>query len=233
MSVPSATHRCVQIRAPDAVLEADVGMPARPHTRQGAVLVARGGGSGRHRPHNRYLADQLNDAGLVTVLANLLTRDEEQHDLRTAALRFDIALLASRITAVADWMVHGELAAGREIGLFGASSAAAAALVCAATRPSAVRAVVSRGGRPDLADSHLRVVRQPTLLIVGERDPVLVKLNRRAATKLAGENRLEIVPRATNVFEEPGNLELLAGLAGSWFLRHLRSLPTDGGKHRV
>jgi dienelactone hydrolase len=229
MNVPSATHRSVQIRAPDAVLEADVGMPHTPH---GAVLVARGSGSGRHRPHNRYLADQLNDAGVVTVLADLLTRDEERHDLRTAALRFDIGLLASRMTAVADWMVHSELAAGPEIGLFGASSGAAAALICAATRPSTVRAVVSRGGRPDLADSHLCVVRQPTLLIVGERDPVAVKVNCRAAGKLAGETRVEIIPRATNLFEEPGTLDLMAGLAGSWFRRHLRSVPAvDRGHH--
>jgi len=228
MSAPSATHRSVQIQALGVVLEADVGIP---HTRYGAVLFAHGSGSGRHSPRNRYVADQLNGAGLVTVLADLLTRDEELHDLRTAALRFDIGLLAARVTAVADWMVHSELTTGAEIGLFGASTGAAAALICAATRPSTVRAVVSRGGRPDLADAHLPAVRQPTLLIVGERDPVVVELNRRAARTLAGETRLEIIPGATHLFEEPGALELVAGLAGSWFLRHLQPVPADDGGH--
>jgi dienelactone hydrolase len=204
-----------------------------PYPRHGAVLVARGSGSGCHRPHSRYLADRLNDAGVVTVLADLLTRDEERYDLRTAALRFDVGLLASRITAVADWMVHSGLAAGPEIGLFGASSGAAAALICAATRPSTVRAVVARGGRPDLAGSHLCVVRQPTLLIVGEEDPVVVEVNRRAAGKLAGESRVEVIPRATSLFQEPGTLELMAALAGSWFRRHLRPVlvAEDGRDH--
>jgi putative phosphoribosyl transferase len=228
MSAPSATHRSVQIRAAGAVLEADVGMP---HTRNGAVLFAHGSGSGRHSTRNRYVADQLNGAGLVTVLADLLTRDEELHDLRSGVLRFDIGLLAARVTAVADWMVHSELIAAPEIGLFGASTGAAAALICAATRPSTVRAVVSRGGRPDLADAHLPAVRQPTLLIVGERDPVVVELNRRAARKLAGEPRLEIIPGATHLFEEPGALELVAGLTESWFLRHLQPVPADDRGH--
>jgi putative phosphoribosyl transferase len=200
-----------------------------PHTRYGAVLFAHGSGSGRHSPRNRYVADQLNRAGLVTVLADLLTRDEELHDLRTAALRFDIGLLAARVTAVSDWMVHSDATAGLGIGLFGASTGAAAALICAATRPSTVQAVVSRGGRPDLAEAHLPAVRQPTLLIVGERDPVVVELNRRAARKLAGETRLEIVPGATHLFEEPGALELVAGLARTWFVRHLQPVSADFG----
>jgi putative phosphoribosyl transferase len=229
MSAPSATHQNVQIQAPGAVLEADVGMP---HTRQGAVLFAHGSGSGRHSPRNRYVADQLNRAGLVTVLADLLTRDEELHDLRTAVLRFDIGLLAARVTTVTDWMVHRDFTAGLEIGLFGASTGAAAALICAATRSSTVRAVVSRGGRPDLADAHLPAVRQSTLLIVGERDPAVVEVNRRAARKLVGETRIEIIPGATHLFGEPGALESVAGLAGSWFLSHLRPVHADaGGRH--
>jgi dienelactone hydrolase len=228
MSAPSATHRSVQIPVAGAMLEADVGMPP---THYGAVLFAHGSGSGRHSPRNRYVADQLNSAGLVTVLADLLTRDEELLDLRTATLRFDIGLLAARVTGVADWVVNSELVTSPQIGLFGASTGAAAALICAATRPSTVRAVVSRGGRPDLADTHLTAVRQPTLLIVGERDPVVVELNRRAARKLAGETRLEIVPGATHLFEEPGALELVAGLAGSWFRRHLQPVPADDGGH--
>ncbi|AEA25658.1 dienelactone hydrolase [Pseudonocardia dioxanivorans CB1190] len=229
MSAPSATRRSVQVRVSGAVLEADVGMPCTPN---GAVLFAHGSGSGRRSPRNRYVADQLNSAGLVTVLADLLTQEEEQHDLRTATLRFDIGLLAARVTGVADWMVHSELVTSPQIGIFGASTGAAAALICAATRPSTVRAVVCRGGRPDLAGAHLPVVRQPTLLIVGERDPVVVELNRRAARKLAGEARLEIVPGATHLFEEPGALEMVAGLAGSWFRRYLQPVPADDGRHR-
>jgi putative phosphoribosyl transferase len=227
MSAPSATHRNVQIPAAGVGLEADLGVP--PQVRNGAVLFAHGSGSGRHSPRNRYVADQLNRAGLVTVLADLLTREEEQFDLRTAALRFDIDLLAARVTAVADCMVHSEHTAGLGIGLFGASTGAAAALIAAADRPTSVQAVVSRGGRPDLADAHLPAVRQPTVLIVGERDPAVVELNRRAARKLAGETRLEIVPGATHLFEEPGALEQVAGLARGWFLRHLRPVPAEDG----
>jgi putative phosphoribosyl transferase len=227
MSAPSATHRNVQIPAAGVGLEADLGVP--PQVGNGAVLFAHGSGSGRHSPRNRYVADQLNRAGLVTVLADLLTRDEEQFDLRTAALRFDIDLLAVRVTAVADWMVHSEHTAGLGIGLFGASPGAAAALIAAADRPTSVQAVVSRGGRPDLADAHLPAVRQPTLLIVGERDPAVIELNRRAARKPAGETRLEIVPGATHLFEEPGALEQVAGLARGWFLRHLRPVPAEDG----
>jgi putative phosphoribosyl transferase len=196
-----------------------------PETRRGAVLFAHGSGSGRHSPRNRYVADELNRAGLVTVLADLLTREEEQVDLRTAALRFDIGLLAVWVTAVADWIVHTEPTSGLGIGLFGASTGAAAALIAAADRPTTVQAVVSRGGRPDLADAHLPAVHQPTLLIVGERDPVVIELNRQAMRKLAGETRLEIIPGATHLFEEPGTLEQVAGLARSWFLRHLKPIP--------
>jgi dienelactone hydrolase len=223
MSAASATRQNLQIQAAGVVLEADLGVP--PETRRGAVLFAHGSGSGRHSPRNRYVADELNRAGLVTVLADLLTREEEQVDLRTAALRFDIGLLAVRVTAVADWIVHTEPTSGLGIGLFGASTGAAAALIAAADRPTTVQAVVSRGGRPDLADAHLPAVHQPTLLIVGERDPVVIELNRQAMRKLAGETRLEIIPGATHLFEEPGTLEQVAGLARSWFLRHLKPIP--------
>jgi putative phosphoribosyl transferase len=168
--------------------------------------LAHGSGSGRHSPRNRYVADQLNGAGLVTVLADLHTRDEELHDPRTAALRFDIGLLAARVTGVADRTVHSELVTAPQIGFFGARAGAAAALICAAIRPSTVRAVVFRG---DLADTRLPAVSQPMLLIVGERDPVVVELNRQAGRKLAGETRIEIVPGATHLFEEPGALELV------------------------
>nr|WP_211176876.1 alpha/beta family hydrolase [Pseudonocardia acidicola] len=223
VSAPSVIHRSLQIPAAGVVLEADLGVPQEPA--RGAVLFAHGSGSGRHSPRNRYVADELNRAGLATVLADLLTAQEEQIDLRTAELRFDIDLLAVRVTALADWIAHSEPAAGLGIGLFGASTGAAAALIAAANRPNTVQAVVSRGGRPDLADTHLPEVHQPTLLIVGERDPVVIELNRRAMRKLGGRTRLAVIPGATHLFEEPGALEQVARLARDWFLRHLQPLP--------
>ncbi|MCW2601538.1 MAG: dienelactone hydrolase [Frankiales bacterium] len=200
------------------VLEADVAVPT---PSSGVVLFAHGSGSGRHSPRNRYVADELHHAGLATVLADLLTGQEEDLDSRTAELRFDIALLAVRVISLTDWMTGFEPIAGLPVGLFGASTGAAAALVAAAARPYPVRAVVSRGGRPDLAGEFLRLVRQPTLLIVGEKDTPVVELNRRAREKLIGETRLAIVPGATHLFEEPGTLEPAAHLARDWFLQHL------------
>jgi dienelactone hydrolase len=192
------------------------------------VLFAHGSGSSRHSPRNRSVADELNRAGLVTVLADLLTPDEERIDQRTAELRFDIGLLARRVGALSDWMAHEEPTAGLGIGLFGASTGAAAALIAAASRPAAVQAVVCRGGRPDLAEAALSRVHQPTLLIVGERDPLVIELNRAAMRQLAGEARLEVVPGATHLFEEPGTLQRVAQLARAWFVRHLEAIrPTD------
>jgi dienelactone hydrolase len=225
MSAPSTTHQNLRIPLTSVELEADLGMPETP---RGAVLFAHGSGSGRHSPRNRYVAAELNHAGLVTVLADLLTPREEQVDLATAALRFDIDLLAARVTALTDWIAHSEPTAGLGVGLFGASTGAAAALIAAADQPGTVQAVVSRGGRPDLADAHLHLVRQPTLLIVGERDPVVIELNRQAMRKLRGETRLEIIPGASHLFEEPGTLEQVARLARDWFLDHLRPIPPGG-----
>jgi putative phosphoribosyl transferase len=219
MSAPSGAHRSMQIPVADVVLDADLGLPESP---RGAVLFAHGSGSGRHSPRNRSVAAELNRAGLATVLADLLTAREEQIDLRTAALRFDIDLLAERVTALTDWLARGDSTAGLGIGLFGASTGAAAALIAAANRPTTVQAVVSRGGRPDLAGARLPEVRRPTLLIVGERDPVVVDLNREAVRALGGEARLVIVPGATHLFEEPGALIEVAHLARDWFLGHLR-----------
>jgi putative phosphoribosyl transferase len=224
MSASSGTQQSLQIQLADVVLDADLGMPETP---RGAVLFAHGSGSGRHSPRNRHVADELNRAGLATVLADLLTAQEEQVDRRTAALRFDIDLLAARLTAVTDWVAGSERTAGLGIGLFGASTGAAAALIAAASRPASVQAVVSRGGRPDLADPHLQEVHQPTLLIVGERDPVVIDLNRQAMQKLSGETSLVIVPGATHLFEEPGTLQQVARLARDWFLRHLRHPPPE------
>jgi putative phosphoribosyl transferase len=211
----------LRIPAADVELDADVVVP---QPAQGVVLFAHGSGSSRHSPRNTYVASGLQDAGLATVLVDLLTPAEERVDAITAELRFDIGLLAGRLTAICDWLVEHDITAGLGIGLFGASTGAAAAPVAAAARPDPVDAVVSRGGRPDLAGPALRSVRQPTLLIVGERDPVVLDLNRQAVHQLAGEARLEIVPGATHLFQEPGTLEQVARLALDWFVRHLHGV---------
>jgi putative phosphoribosyl transferase len=220
VSATNVIHHSLQIPASGVVLEADFGLPESP---RGAVLFAHGSGSGRHSPRNRYVADELNRAGLATVLADLLTRDEEQVDTLTASLRFDIDLLAVRVMALADWMAGNEPTAGLGVGLFGASTGAAAALIAAAARPATVQAIVSRGGRPDLAGQHLHEVRRPTLLIVGERDPIVIDLNRQAMNRLQGEKRLGIIPGASHLFEESGTLEQVAALARDWFVRYLQS----------
>ena len=212
----------VAVQAAGVVLDADVVVPEEA---EGVVLFAHGSGSSRHSPRNRYVSGELQRAGMATVLADLLTPHEEQLDARTAALRFDIGLLATRLIALTDWATGYEPTARLAAGLFGASTGAAAALVAAAERPATVAAVVSRGGRPDLARDYLRSVRQPTLLIVGGRDDVVIELNRQAMRQLAGETRLEIVPGATHLFEEPGALEQVARLARDWFVRHLRPVP--------
>jgi dienelactone hydrolase len=211
-------QQTLTIPAAGVTLEADVVMPdAAP----GLVLFAHGSGSSRHSPRNRYVAGELQSSGLATVLVDLLTEQEERVDAQTGALRFDIGLLAVRVIALTDWLIEHQPTAGLRVGLFGASTGAAAALVAAAARPSSVATVVSRGGRPDLAGEFLRLVYQPTLLIVGERDQSVIELNRQAMKKLAGETRLEIVPGASHLFEEPGTLEQVAHLARDWFTRYL------------
>jgi dienelactone hydrolase len=187
----------------------------------GVVLFAHGSGSSRHSPRNRAVAGQLNAAGFGTFLLDLLTADEDLVDARTAKLRFDIGLLAERLTGAMDWLAgqgeYGDL----PLGLFGASTGAAGALVAAAERPARVRAVVSRGGRPDLARDSLDRVTAPTLLIVGGRDEAVLEVNRQAAARLRAEHEVRVVPGATHLFAEPGALEQVAGLAASWFQRHL------------
>jgi dienelactone hydrolase len=224
MTSTEIVRRTERIPAAGVVLDADVSVPESP---RGAVLFAHGSGSGRHSPRNRYVADVFGRAGLVTVLADLLTPEEEQVDLRTAALRFDIERLAERVTALTDRVAGSESFSGLGIGLFGASTGAAAAVFAAASRPGVVRAVVSRGGRPDLARPVLREVHQPTLLLVGGQDPLVLELNRQAARELGGEARLVVIPGATHLFEEPGALEKVAGLARDWFLRHLPADPPE------
>ena len=217
-----AVRQGLRVPAAGVTLEADMVVP---EPARGVVLFAHGSGSSRHSPRNRDVAGQLQRAGLATVLADLLTPEEERVDARTGALRFDIDLLAGRVAALTDWLVAQEQTADLGIGLFGASTGAAAALVAATARPASVEAVVSRGGRPDLAGGLLRLVRQPTLLIVGERDRTVLELNRQAMRELGGEATLAIVPGATHLFEEPGALEQVARLAGDWFAGHLRPVP--------
>ncbi len=188
----------------------------------GVVLFAHGSGSSRHSPRNRYVAGTLQQAGLVTLLLDLLTAAEEAIDARTGHLRFDIDLLASRLVGATDWLAQQLALAALPVGYFGASTGAAAALVAAAARPDRVAAVVSRGGRPDLAGTALHSVRAPTLLIVGGHDYTVVELNRAALTELrAAKTELAIVPGATHLFEEPGALEEVARLATAWFMHHL------------
>jgi dienelactone hydrolase len=216
----TTTHerRPVAIPADGVRLAGDLTVPA---DARGIVVFAHGSGSGRFSPRNRAVADVLVGSGLATLLMDLLTREEEAVDLRTRHLRFDIALLARRVIATIDWLASEPTAKELPVGCFGASTGAAAALIAAAERPERVGAVVSRGGRPDLAGEALRRVRAPTLLIVGGNDPEVVRLNQQALAGLGGESRLEIVPGATHLFEEPGALERVAVLARDWFLRHL------------
>jgi dienelactone hydrolase len=212
----------VRIPAGGVELDAEVVPPTDGHA---VVAFAHGAGSSRHSPRNQYVAAELAATGLGTVLADLLTPDEEQADSRTGRLRFDIDLLATRMTGLVDWLAtdpgNAGLEAGMPVGLFGASTGAAAALVTAAARPDTVAAVVSRGGRPDLAGPALSEVPQPTLLIVGGDDPQVLDLNRQVQDRLAGPNRLEVVPGATHLFEEPGALEQVAALARAWFATRL------------
>jgi pimeloyl-ACP methyl ester carboxylesterase len=185
------------------------------------VLFAHGSGSGRHSPRSRHVANVLNEARLATLLIDLLTPEEEEFDLFTGELRFNIALLAHRFVVTTEWLTQYSDTRRLPIGYFGASTGAAAALVAAAQRPDDVGAVVSRSGRPDLAGTALPHVRAPTLLIVGGKDIQVIELNEEALRLLRCEKDLVIVPGATHLFEEPGALDEVAGLARWWFLRHL------------
>lgn len=197
-----------------------------PDDASGVVVFAHGSGSSRHSPRNRYVAEKLHEAGLGTLLMDLLTAEEERIDQRTRHLRFDIDLLARRVAGARRWLANQEPVTHLAVGYFGASTGAAAALVAAALDPDAVAAVVSRGGRPDLAGDHLPQVAAPTLLIVGGLDDVVIDLNRQAAARLQVEHELEIVPGATHLFEEPGTLEAVVRFAQDWFHRHLKPSPS-------
>jgi len=198
-----------------------VGDLAIPEGAAGLVLFAHGSGSSRHSPRNRAVANTLQHAGLATLLMDLLTHDEEWLDESTRRFRFDIPLLASRLRSAVDWARSDSRTRDLAIALFGASTGAAAALVAAAQRPETVCAVVSRGGRPDLAGDSLPLVRAPTLLIVGQLDNEVLELNRSAARRLVCEHDIAVVPGATHLFEESGTLEQVAALAAGWFTGHL------------
>jgi dienelactone hydrolase len=188
----------------------------------GLVVFAHGSGSSRHSSRNRFVANELNRAGLGTFLFDLLTAEEERIDMMTRRLRFDINMLAVRVVGAIDWLGGLPETEGLGIGLFGASTGAAAALMAAARRPDAVRVVVSRGGRPDLAATALPSVKAPTLLIVGGEDYLVIEMNRTALDMMeVEERRLVIVPGATHLFEEPGALEEVARLASEWFVEYL------------
>ncbi|HMD47879.1 MAG TPA: dienelactone hydrolase family protein [Bryobacteraceae bacterium] len=197
------------------------GILSVPTAARGVILFAHGSGSSRHSPRNRYVADILNESGLATLLIDLLTEDEHQVDLQTAHLRFDIGLLAQRLEIITEWLVDHPEVQRLSLGYFGASTGAAAALMAAAELPELVRAVVSRGGRPDLAGPSLAAVEAPTLLIVGGADTPVIDLNRRAMAHMHCDKELRIVPGATHLFEEPGALEKVAALARDWFLKKL------------
>jgi len=217
-SMGDVSGRCVKIPAGPVILEGDLTMP---ENAGGVILFAHGSGSSRHSPRNRFVAKTLNERRFATLLMDLLTQEEERIDAQTAHLRFDIPLLAGRLVAASEWLAHNPDTRTLALGYFGASTGAAAALIAAAERPGSTRAVVSRGGRPDLAGAALGRVRAPVLLIVGGADTTVIQMNRSALAELNGESKLQIIRHATHLFEEPGALEEAARLAGEWFEEHI------------
>lgn len=214
-----AEEQIVRVGAGGVELEGSLVVP---DAARGVVLFAHGSGSSRHSPRNRYVAGELQAAGLATLLIDLLTADEEAVDTHTGHLRFDIGMLAGRLVSASEWLAQNPGTGDLPVGYFGASTGGGAALVAAAERPEAVGAVVSRGGRPDLAGDALPHVRAPTLLIVGSNDDPVIGMNRDAMARMMNAKvALEIVPGATHLFEEPGTLEEVARLARDWFVRFL------------
>ena len=214
----AAVERSVVIGVGGVELDGDLAIPPGA---LGVVVFAHGSGSSRHSSRNRFVAEVLRRGALGTLLLDLLTTREEQVDIHTRHLRFDIGLLADRLIGAMAWLATQDDTRGLPVGLFGASTGGGAALVAAARRPDRVSAVVSRGGRPDLAAEELRHVRAPTLLIVGSLDTVVIEMNKQAMRPMVAPVELAIVPGATHLFEEPGTLEQVAQLARDWFLRHL------------
>jgi pimeloyl-ACP methyl ester carboxylesterase len=212
----------VRISSGGVLLNADLGLP---EASTGLVVFAHGSGSSRFSRRNRQVAEVLQAKGFATLLLDLLTEEEEAVDVSTREFRFDIERLGRRVVSAVDWTETWPEADGLPIGVFGASTGAAAALIGAAERPDMVQAVVSRGGRPDLAGDALPRVKAPTLLIVGGHDEPVIDLNRQAAARMTAPTRVEIVPGATHLFEEPGTLEQVCRLAADWFAAHLRAGP--------
>ncbi|MDT8385585.1 MAG: dienelactone hydrolase family protein [Gammaproteobacteria bacterium] len=208
----------VKVQAGDVVLDGNLAIP---EGACGIVVFAHGSGSSRFSPRNRAVAQYLNEGGLATLLFDLLTADEHEADTYTRELRFDTELLSRRLVGVVDWLGKQSHTRTLRIGLFGASTGAAAALIAAAQRPGPVAAVVSRGGRPDLAGEALPNVKAPTLLIVGGLDHPVIDMNREASLQMKVAPQLEIVPGATHLFEEPGKLDEIARLSRDWFQQHL------------
>ena len=209
----------VHIVMGNVTLEGDLTIPDGP---KGIVLFAHGSGSSRKSPRNRYVASVLNKSKFATLLFDLLTPEEETIDIQTRHLRFDIELLSMRLVGATDWLGKNKEVKDLNVGYFGASTGAAAALVAAVERPDVVHVVVSRGGRPDLAGKVLPSVQSPTLLIVGGDDPVVIDINRGAMEQIRVEKKLVIVPGASHLFEEPGALEKVAELAADWFTRYIK-----------
>ena len=214
----SQDDNAVSIPVNKVSLEGDLHIPS---VAEGIVVFAHGSGSSRFSARNRYVAGELQESGLATLLFDLLTRKEEEVDQRTRHLRFDIDLLAHRLVAATDWLAEQPSTRGLKVGYFGASTGAAAALIAAAERPTIVKAIVSRGGRPDLARNALASVEAPTRLIVGGNDQQVIDLNRVALQQLRCPALIQIVPNATHLFEEAGKLEQVARLARDWFLHYL------------
>lgn len=211
--------KLVRIKAGEATLEGSLTLPK---SLIGIVLFAHGSGSGRFSPRNQFVAKALNQAGIATLLIDLLTKEEEEIDMRTGEFRFDIDLLAQRLIEATKWIKRHSTVANLPIGYFGASTGAAAALIGAAELPEDVAVVVSRGGRPDLAMEYLPKVKAPVLLIVGGRDNSVINMNREAMKHLSVEMKLEIIPGASHLFEEPGKLEKVSELASHWFSTHFK-----------
>lgn len=211
-------EKSVQVEVDKITLDGNLAIPKGS---EGIVLFAHGSGSSRHSPRNQYVASVLQEAGLGTLLIDLLTVEEERVDDYTMHLRFDIGLLAQRLAGATDWLVNNQETKHLNIGYFGASTGAAAALVAATKHLNLIKAIVSRGGRPDLAGSSLPNVKAPTLLIVGGDDTPVIELNEQARERMQAECKIVIVPGATHLFEEPGKLEEVAQFASDWFLQHL------------
>lgn len=219
-----ALQREVRMLLGEAILAGELSIP---EDASGIVLFAHGSGSSRHSPRNQYVAEVIRASGVGTLLFDLLTKEEEAIDRRTRHLRFDIGLLARRLVAATDWIKRQDETRPLRVGYFGSSTGGGAALVAAAEIGEDIGAVVSRGGRPDLAGAALERVLSPTLLIVGGLDEVVIQLNEAAYAKLRCRKELTIVPGATHLFEEPGKLEEVARLAAAWFQRFLPPLPPE------